>query len=503
MLKLINVGENELHLYKQPDNWIEPGQYYQFYGRPGTKEKKAFELKGVQKPNGGFCWIAPYEPWVKRMHDGLLIPAPACNEEPNWNLIGIRPEVLRSWQKEFIREVWNYLRSGLRYGRGWIARVGAGKTLAGLCISNLFDPGKTAVLVDRYLFETWRSQAEEWGFPVPLLSTYESCHKLPADIECIIIDEILRVKNCDAQRSLKASKIAESCEVAVGFTGIATAGMGPMDFRWLRTICPGSVPRTENAWKFAFGLDTQLKEVGPNQAYITTQWNDEAITNFVAPYIHTVDPNEIIQELPELTYHYIEVPEPKQYNLVKSGGATARGVHKKLAQVMQCTDGFIYDDEERPIRLVSPKLEAVRSYFETLGESAIIVTNWSEAVQQLKEMFAEFNPAVVEGGAKYGEEIGRFKAGMTPILIANAGFSKGMNLQGVCRTILFLSTSTKPDDYEQMLGRVHRPGQKDGVNIVHFVCKDTLDRRRIELVQKHKTVSAEFIEKLLLEELEK
>jgi len=42
-----------------------------------------------------------------------------------------------------------------------------------------------------------------------------------------------------------------------------------------------------------------------------------------------------------------------------------------------------------------------------------------------------------------------------------------------------------------------------GVNIVFFTCKDSLDKRRIELVQKHKEYSAEVVERLLLEELNK
>jgi len=78
-----------------------------------------------------------------------------------------------------------------------------------------------------------------------------------------------------------------------------------------------------------------------------------------------------------------------------------------------------------------------------------------------------------------------------------------MNLQKICRIIGFLSVSSKPDDLEQMIGRIVRPGQRDGVQITYFVCEDTMDRRRIELVQKHRGCSQEFIEKLLLEELDK
>lgn len=508
MLSLIEIKPGEAHAYKQPDSPIEPGRYFKFGGflpknPEGEAKKKILELKAVEL-KGRFTWIAPCEPWVKRIQDGQLFSEPTLNEEPRWDLIGIDPNILRSWQREFAKEVWNYLRQGVFYGKGWIARVGAGKTLAGLTIMQLFEPSECLVIVERYLWETWRSQAAEWGFPIPALSTAESAHKIPAGkIKCLVVDEALRLKNPLAQRSQHVERIARECELVVGFTGIPTGGGGPLDFRWLRVINPGCVPKSPLAWQFKFGLDTQLKDVGPNKAYITTQYDRAAIAQFISPYIHTVDPEEIIRELPEIQFHFIECDAPKQYDLIKQGGATCSGTHKRLAQTMQATDGFVYDDQDKPIRFASPKLDIVQKLVEDIGEPVILVTAWSDAVDQLRNLFASEMPSVVEGGAAFDTEISRFKSGLTRILIANAGFSKGMNLQSVCSNIIFLSTSTKPDDYEQMLGRVHRPGQKNGVNIFHICCKDTLDRRRVELVQAHKGCSEDFVLKLLLEELEK
>lgn len=510
MLVRTEIKPGSACAYKQPDSVIEPGIYYAYMPTAADRadkekfnvKKRILELKAVEV-RGRFMWLAPYEPWVKRIVDGQLLSTPILNEEPDWSLIGIRPELLRSWQKEIITDVWNHLRSGCTYGKGWIARVGAGKTLAGLGIMQMFEPGECAVVAERYLHETWKSQALEWGFPVPAIVTPESAHKLPATIKCLIVDEVPRVKNPGAQRSQRVAAIAAMCEVVVGFTGTPTGGGGPLDFRWLRCIAPGSVPASENAWKFAFGINVELKDVGPNKAYLVEGWNNDKITEFISPFIHTVDPTEIIKELPEIQFHFIECEPPKQYELVRNGGATSSGSHKKLAQTMQATDGFVYDDNDKPVRFHSPKLDVVQKLVEDIGEPVIIVTAWSDCVEQLRLMFASAIPSVLEGGANFDQEISRFKNGQTQILIANAGFSKGMNLQGVCRTIIFLSPSTKPDDYEQMLGRVHRPGQKNGVNIYHLVCKDTLDRRRIELVQKHKGVSEELVLRLLMEEIEK
>jgi len=502
MLTLIEVKEKQVTRYKQEDNYIPAGKYYHYAGRPTDKEKKCYSLMACQTPQGRFLWLAPYEKWVKRLKDGQLFKEPTINEEPDWDMINFDPSKLRNWQREIVKDVWNHLRSGLTYGKGWIAKLGAGKTLAGLLICQMFEPNECVVAVSRYLHSTWKDQAEEWNLECPILSTYESLHKLKGQIKCLIIDECIAFKNADALRTKKAIEVAQYCEVVIGFTGIATAGKGAIDFRWLRVVSEGCVPAQENAWKFLFGLDTQLKEVGPNKAYITTEWNHDKVSEFVSPYIHIVDPEEIDAELPEITTQFIYCDKPKQLDLVKAGGATAKGIHKRLAQLKQITDGFIYDDEDRPIKVGSPKLEIVKKFVEQLNEPVILVANWAESVKILSETFQEYMPSVISGETKdFAVQIKSFQQGTTDMMIVNAGFSKGMNLQARCRIICFLSVSSKPDDYQQMVGRVYRPGQKKAVQIVHFVCRESVDKRLVELVQAHKECSDKLIDKLLIEEL--
>lgn len=812
------VEPNTVTHYKQ-ETFIEPGIYYRFLGqRPSDELKRRLGLRACSKGRD-FLWLTVCEPWVKAFIDGQFIVQPPMREQPDWSMIGVEPSVVRGWQKKLLTELWNYLRAGLNYRRGWVAPLGAGKTLAGLLAGQFYEPGEVGVLASRYLHETWRSQAEEWGVNAPIISTYESCHRLPDSIKCLLIDEcftadtlvhtarglrniqdirpgelvmsynhdsntlefqkvlgvlckkptnaILKMrvaeeiiyatanhpfwdgeryaplvhfkpqdicfclprvpeptgspkhsgepekevlqhlvlspmayegipgtvstntergigqsppenpisdlrgnifleketsetydggaagqikgnlpslgvkatcegwewywpdesrevstksvanstptgtqlschdfatakrkpegaqlseggyslpavsdshrsagqlsqspstsgtgqtetamlepvrldsilptkpgdswelvdservyclsvennhnffigkcgvlvhncvalKNSETQRSQKALEVSKKCETVIGFTGIPTAGGGPPDFRWLRAIEPGCLPADEKCWQFKWGLDTKLQEVGPNKAYITTEWDTAGIARFISPFVNTVDISEIASELPEITHTVIECETPQQFEQIRAGAATTSGVHKRLAQVLQCTDGFIYNDDNRPIRIVSDKLRVVEEWVRGLGEPVILVSAWTEAIEQLAEIFRDEWPAVLTGSTSDpSNEISRFKSGQTRLMIANAGFSKGMNLQKVCRIIGFLSVSSKPDDYQQMLGRVARPGQKDGVQIYHFHCKGSMDARRLELVRKHGECSEQFIDKLLLEELDK
>ncbi len=505
MLAKLTVEPNKWFKYKS-ETPIEPGTYFWFMGHPpkGPKGETLKKKLGLIAAQCGreFRWLAPFEPWVKRFVDGMFDPLPPLTLKPDWGLIGIDPSLPRSWQRELVREAWNYLGRKMQYRKGWIAPLGAGKTLGGLLISQLYEANETAVLASRYLHETWRSQAEEWGFNPPLISTYESVHKLPESVKCLIIDESVSTKNPDAQRTKRIVELSGRCETVIGFTGIPTAGGGPPDWRWLRAVNPGCVPADMKAWQFAWGLDTQLKEVGPNKAYITEQWDHAAISAFISPYVHTVDLAEIAAEMPEITYNFITCPQPTDYSSIQAGAGTTSGTHKRLAQCLQATDGFIYNDDDQPVRFMSPKLHAIKEWVETLNEPVILVGAWTETVNQLAEMFTDHWPAVVSGAtADPGREIERFKSGHTHLMIVNAGYSKGMNLQKVCRVIGFCSVSSKPDDLQQMIGRVARPGQRDGVTINFFCCENSLDRRRIELVQKHRDCSDTFIDRLLEEEL--
>ena len=88
-----------------------------------------------------------------------------------------------------------------------------------------------------------------------------------------------------------------------------------------------------------------------------------------------------------------------------------------MAQVLQCTDGFIYNDDDKPVRVTSPKIPAVKDFVDNLGESVILVTNWSEGVQILREQLLDYNPSIIEGGSNFIGEITRFKEGHTQVMI--------------------------------------------------------------------------------------
>lgn len=494
------------HRYKS-DVEPAPGYYFQIPGRPSEQQRKALGAQAVVSPSGRFCWLAPAEPWVQRLMVGTMDVRPWDYKAPiQWDRLPFNPLILdqlRDWQMEFVTDGIQALTRGHPYRRGAVVTLGGGKTLAGLLLCQLGDV--SVVAASTYLHETWRSEAKKWGLVCPILTTYESIHKCP-DPDVLVIDEVLGLKDAESKRHQGCLKKANKAQVVVGFTGTPTGGKGPMDWRWLRVIEPGCVPADERSWRFLFGKDTRVEEIVPGRsAYVTTQWHVDQVAKFVSPYVYSADTDYLMEQLPEVQYSVISVPTPRDWAMVAAGGATTTTASKRVAQCRQVSDGFVTTDAGAIIQLPhAPKLDAVCDWVEGLGEPVVLYAAWTGTIQLLAQRLAHHQPAIVTGETgDPGMEISRFKTGATRLMIANARFSQGMNLQEVCRIVAFVSWSLNPTDRKQAEGRVYRPGQTRGVQIVDFVCQDTLDQRTLDLIQGHQHLTEEQIEALLLKDLSK
>lgn len=479
---------------------ITPGTYFRLLGRISKEVKQ--KIAGISCSRGKeYLVLAPAEPWVQRLICGGIEPKqPILAPDPGWF---VQQEIaFRDWQLQLQARVKHDLATKGNCRLGVIAGLGAGKTLAGLSIAQVAD--SPVVLAPRYLHGTWRAQAQQFGLQCPTLSTYESAYKIK-QTDCLIVDEALALKSPEAARTQAAVELSRTADVVLGFTGTPTGAKGPMDWRWLRVIEPGCVPASEVPWRFLFGLDTSLEEVRPGQkAYVTTRWANDLVAKFVAPFTLSVDTKDLMEQLPGITFSTIKVPQPRDYGFILKGAATRTTVSKRVAQCRQCTDGFILNDSGVPVDLAdSPKLDAAVEWVNGLGEPAILYAAWDHSIDLLVERLKDHKPSVLRGGGSPEKEIQSFLNGATDLLIANARFSQGMNLQHRCRIMGFLSVSSNPTDRTQALGRVQRPGQTRGVQIVDFLCESTLDERALDLVQNHNGLTAEQIEKLLEQEVMK
>ncbi len=503
---------------------VTPGDYYQYRGWMKPEVKEQFKQRvapiAAKDSNGAFSWLMPYEVWVKRFLDGQIVrqeygqiedtPANRAYLSTTLGLPASLVDTMRPYQREFLYDYLHAYDTGAvtsgshashnpTYRRGDIVPLGGGKTLEGLCLAQHHTA--PLVLAPTYCWDSWRKEASKWSLVCPRLSTYQSARK-QSPTDCLLLDECLLIANPNTKVHSDALSLSVQARSVVALTGTPTS-TSPMDLRWLRVVYPGCVPADEKPWRFAFGLDTELKEVRPGQkAYVTKTWDHNKVSAFVAPYCRVIDRSVIQRELPEITFQRLYVPAPKEYSLILKGAATERSKSKSIAQARMCTDGAITDDNHKILARFTPqsKLDAIEAFVQNLGEPVVLFARWQYAVAALSERFAHKTPSVLQGGASLDTEVERFTGGDTNLLIANACMSQGMNLQERARCLIFMSNSLKPTDREQAIGRVYRPGQKRAVIVVDVLAEGTLDEPALDLLDKHRDRNEGFIESALARE---
>lgn len=515
MLQRIEVKPHTYCRYKAPEEQIAAGLYYKTNARLNTNErlKKGLRSIAAQDDKGRFCWLLPYEPWVKQVTEGFVPPETNLYGKGDLtdkkfvaallDYFGITQDLfnsLRQWQRAGLADIALCVSHAGSYARSQIARIGAGKTLFGLCVLNSAEmPVAVAPL---HLHRSWLEEAKKWNLRAPRMTSYESAHHVAGSCDRVVFDESLNLMNPHAVRHQKALKLRGPAKIAVGFTG-SESSTSPMNLRWLNVVSPGCLPNDETAWRFLWGLDTELVEVAPERkAYVTKTWNHKAIAEFVAPYVGIVDPNEIAAELPDISYQRIYTPKPARWDMILGGAGTEGGQSKRLSQARTLSDGFFYDDLNNPVDMDTNKLDALATIVEQNDEPIVIWGAWGHTINMAAERFKDEKPAVLTGETDdYGAEIERFRSGETRILLANGRISTGMNLQRA-KLMVFVSNCMFPVLREQAVGRIARPGQKaKGVVVIDLLATGTLDERQLDLLTTHKGESEAFVEARLREEL--
>lgn len=135
---------------------------------------------------------------------------------------------------------------------------------------------------------------------------------------------------------------------------------------------------------------------------------------------------------------------------------------------------------ERMIELVSEIVES--------GQKAIIFSNWESMTEIAKEKLNAYNPAYITGATKADErmkEVERFQNdNRCKVIIGTIGaMGTGLTLNAA-QNVIFLDSPWNMALKAQAEDRAHRIGTKGTVNIITLVCKNTIDERIEELVEK-------------------
>lgn len=140
------------------------------------------------------------------------------------------------------------------------------------------------------------------------------------------------------------------------------------------------------------------------------------------------------------------------------------------------------------------------------GQKAIIFSNWESMTEVAKEKLKEYKPAYITGATKAEErmvEVERFQNDPScKVIIGTIGaMGTGLTLTAA-QNVIFLDEPWNRALRDQAEDRAHRIGTKGTVNITFLCCKNTIDERIHDLVEKKGQISDALVdEKISAEDI--
>jgi SNF2 family DNA or RNA helicase len=140
------------------------------------------------------------------------------------------------------------------------------------------------------------------------------------------------------------------------------------------------------------------------------------------------------------------------------------------------------------------------------NQKAIIFSNWTSITEVAVKLLSKYNPAYITGDVKQEErmnEVDRFQNDeRCKVIIGTIGaMGTGLTLTSA-QNVIFLDEPWTKALKDQAEDRAHRIGTKWTVSIITLMCKDTIDDRIHDLIEKKGKMSDAIIDgKLSLEDI--
>ena len=121
------------------------------------------------------------------------------------------------------------------------------------------------------------------------------------------------------------------------------------------------------------------------------------------------------------------------------------------------------------------------------GRKCLIFSNWVDVIMPLYQRLQKYNPALIIGETKNRIEEEKYKINNDPTCFCALGTIGAMGTSHTLTgadTVIFLDEPWNRGTKEQCEDRCHRIGTKSNINVITFICKDTIDERINEIVEE-------------------
>jgi len=404
-----------------------------------------------------------------------------------------------------------------------LAPVGAGKTAITLtALSALMKIKRNALVLapKRVAESVWATEAAKWapeltvavavGTPKQRQKAFESgaqvvvtnYENIPfhVDFDCIIFDELTRLKNPSGTRFKALAKLIDKIEIRWGLTGSFTSNGLEDVFGQCKIIDQTLLGRSKGAF-----LQQYFISINPEFG----QWTPRAgsldkVMDRIKPATYVLEPGEYSDKLPPIHIVHVDCEMPMDhYNKLKKefvlDNIVAVNAGVVTGKLQQMASGFIYDTHQTPDQVVAGKFITHQTpiwfskhKFEALDDllaenqhaNTILVYQYQEELMELHRRYS--NLVTLDDD----NAIERWNAGQIELLAVHPkSAGHGLNLQhGGCKMV-FVSLPWSLELFEQTVGRLHRSGQRHDVWVYIMSTQKTIDEKIWTALQDKRAVS--------------
>lgn len=314
--------------------------------------------------------------------------------------------------------------------------------------------------------------------------------------DLIILDESHRIKAPGSKISWFAKRLAASTNKRLCLTGTPTPN-SPLDiyaqYRFLdSTVFGTSYARFRNHYATMGGFENR-QAIG----YI----NEKEMNKKFYSIAHKVSSRDVLDlppEMHETRYCNLSPKAQKIYKTIEKdfyikvdkGELTVNNALVKLLRLSQITGGYMpFDDQEKGEIIDNAKLDVLEDLLTDIdsNEPVTIFSRFTNEIERIVKLCEKLKrkPSVLYKGIN---EIAEWQAGYSNVLIAQVqSGSEGISLVRSNICILF-SVGFSLGQYEQLLARTMRPGQKRNVVYYSIIAKGTVNEKVYAALRNKKKV---------------
>jgi len=425
-------------------------------------------------------------------------------------------------------------------GAGQLLDPGMGKTTAALAAFEVlrgYDYAKKMLVIApiKPMYGTWRQEARKWDdfnhFSFAILHGGKKAEALQENVDIHIInpegiawlskqpnlpkwdvlcvDESTKFKRSNTARFKLLKKLMPEFYYRWILTGtIQPNGLldlfGQVYIMDLGKNLGKYITHYKNKYFYTTGfggytfkpIPGAMEEIAENIAHMTLKLDAE-------DYLEMPEFNRIIRPVtlpPEAMAAYKEV-EKEFIVQLKSGTVVAANAAAAGTKCRQIANGAVYDSENEVHFVHDAKVQALEEIVEeTNGAPLLILYEFRHDLDCIMALLGK-DAVCMTGvtGIRLERTIDRFNSGELKYLIAYAGSTHGLNIQGYCHHMVWYGITWNLEHYIQTVWRLYRQGQSAKMVLCYMlVATGTLDERVVDVLD-HKENDQAKLEQLLMD----